>query len=159
MQGELVSKIWRIYGIVSEVTPGLLVWNNRLVSFITEEGKEFEVPVSEIKNIRWPFLRMGLGFDAEVNGEKYKLSFTKPNPTARELDDNLAEQIFRYIDIGKFIDSIKTLSNLKADKATVRKWKEILGTKAWQASLILKFPGAVRLLIISPASLLAVQQV
>ena len=69
---------------------------------------------------------MGLGFDAVVNGKKYKFSFTKPNPSAPELDDTERDQLIRLFDTGRFWDSINTLRNLKADKATTKTWKELL---------------------------------
>jgi len=126
MEQELVSKVWQLFGLVGRVIPGLLIWNNGRITFITEDGVQFNESLAEVKNIKWPFLRMGLGFDAVVNGKKYKLSFTKPNPSAPELDDTLGEQLLRLTDQGRFFDSIKTLRNLKTDKATTKTWKEIL---------------------------------
>jgi hypothetical protein len=69
---------------------------------------------------------MGMGFDTVVNGKKYQFSFSKPNPSAPELGDSDAEILLRGIGVGKFWDSIGTLSNIKADKATSRQWKELL---------------------------------
>jgi len=126
MEQELVSKVWQLFGLVGRVIPGLLIWNNGRITFITEDGVQFNESLAEVKNIKWPFLRMGLGFDAVVNGKKYKLSFTKPNPSAPELDDTLGDQLLRLTDQGRFFDSIKTLRNLKTDKATTKTWKEIL---------------------------------
>jgi len=126
MEQELVSKVWQLFGLVGRVIPGLLMWKNGQVTFLTEDGMQFNVPLAEVKNIKWPFLRMGLGFDAVVNGKKYKLSFTKPNPSAPELDDTASDQLLRLTDQGRFFDSIKTLRNLKTDKATTKTWKEIL---------------------------------
>ena len=123
---ELVSKVWQISGLIGRVIPGLLVWNNGHVSFLTEEGLQFKVRLNGLRDIKWPFLRMGLGFDTVVNGKKYKFSFTKPNPTAPELDDTAGDQLLRLTDVGRFWDSIGTLRNLKTDKATTRTWKEIL---------------------------------
>ena len=126
MEKELVSKVWQLFGLVGRVIPGLLIWNEGQITFLTEEGTQFNVPLTEVKDVKWPFLRMGLGFDAFVNGKKYKFSFTKPNPSAPELDDTVGDQLLRLTDAGRFWDSIGTLSNLKTDKATTRTWKEIL---------------------------------
>ena len=126
MEQELVSKVWNIPGIFGSVTPGLLVWKEGNVAFITEEGVQFNVPLSEVKEVKYPFLRMGLGFDAVVNGKKYKFALSKPNPSAPELDDTAGDQLLRLFQVGKFWDSIGTLRNLKQDKATTRAWKEIL---------------------------------
>ncbi len=123
---EMVSRVWQIHGLVGQVTPGVLTWSNGRVVFVTAEGIQFNEPLPSLMDIKWPFLRMGLGFDAVVNGKKYKFSFTKPNPSAPELDDTLEEQLIRKTDAGRFWDSIKTLQNVKADKETTKNWKEIL---------------------------------
>jgi len=129
MEKELVSKVWRIAGLIGSVVPGLLVWNNDQVAYISPEGLQFDAPLAELKEIKWPFLRMGLGFDTVVNGEKYKFSFSKPNPSAQELDDEAGDQFLRLLPMGRFWDSIGTIRNLKADKATTKAWKEILKGK------------------------------
>jgi hypothetical protein len=126
MEQEFVSKVWQFSSLIGKVTPGLLTWNNGQVAFITQEGVQFDVPFAEVKNVKWPFLRMGLGFDSIVNGKKYKFSFSKPNPSAPELDDSEGIQLLRLVDGGSFRELIGTLRNLKADKATTKTWKEIL---------------------------------
>lgn len=129
MEQELVSKVWKLSGLIGTVVPGLLVLSHGQVVFITGEGIQFNEPLSEVKNVKWPFLRMGLGFDAIVNGKTYKFSFTKPNPSAPELDDSEGDQLLRLTQVGRFWDSIGTLRNLKADKATTKSWKEVLKDK------------------------------
>ncbi len=126
MAEEIISKVWQISGLVGSVKAGLLTWKNGHIAFITPEGIQFDEPLAEVKDVKWPFLRMGLGFDALVNGKKYKFSFTKPNPSAPELDDTDTDQLMRLFDAGRLMDSINTLRNLKADKATTKTWKEIL---------------------------------
>ena len=126
MEKELVSKVWQLSGLIGSVIPGILIWNEGQVAFITQEGIQFNLPLAEIKDVKYPFLRMGLGFDAVVNGKKYKFSFSKPNPSAAELDDTNGEQMLRLVHAGRFWDSIGTLKNLKADKATTKTWKAIL---------------------------------
>jgi hypothetical protein len=126
MEQELVSKVWRLSGLIGSVIPGVLVLNNGQVAFISSQGLEFNVPLAEIKDVKWPFLRMGLGFDATVNGEKYKFSFAKPNASAPEIDDTSGDQLLRTLHVRRFWDSIGTIRNLKTDKATTKSWKQIL---------------------------------
>lgn len=126
MENKLVSKVWQLSGLIGTVTPGLLTWNEGQIAFITQEGVQFNLPLAEVKEVKWPFLRMGLGFDAVVNGKKYKFSFSKPNPSAPELDDTTGDQLLRLVHAGRFWDSIGTLKNLKADKSTTKTWKAIL---------------------------------
>ncbi len=78
MTQEIISKVWQISGLIGSVIPGLLIYKKEEVSFLAYNEMQFKVRLEEIKNVKWPFLRMGLGFDAVVNGKKYKFSFTKP---------------------------------------------------------------------------------
>lgn len=126
MTDNLVSKVWCLHGLVGRVTAGILILQNDRIRFITEEGMQFDEPVSSLKNIKWPFLRMGLGFDAVVNETKYQFSFAKPNATAPELDDGFFDQAYRFTDAGRLDEAFKSLKNLKNDKATTKVWKEIL---------------------------------
>jgi hypothetical protein len=123
---ELISRVWQIHGLFGKVTAGILVKSNDQIQFITEDGLQFDEPVSSLTHIKWPFLRMGLGFDARVNGKKYQFSFAKPNPTAPELDDELLDQVFRFTSVDRIGEAVKSLKNLKADKATTKIWKQIL---------------------------------
>ena len=126
MTQQLISKVWQLAGIFGIVTPGVLIWDDGEVLYVTQAGTQFEVPLAKLKDVKWPFLRMGLGFDTLVNKKKYKFSFTKPNPSAPDLDDSVADQFIRSTRAGKLLDSIGTLTNLGADKSTTKIWKEIL---------------------------------
>jgi len=129
MAEDLISKVWQIHSLVGRVTPGILILDNDQVQFVTEEGIQFNEPLSEMKNVKWPFLRMGLGFNASINEKKYQFSFAKPNPSAPELDDSLTDQLLRFTDPGRLWEAIKTFKNLKSDKATTKMWKQILKDK------------------------------
>jgi hypothetical protein len=126
MVKNIISKVWRIAGIFGRVTPGVLIWENGYVTFITQEETKFKVPLAELKEVKWPFLRMGLGFNTIVHEKKYKFSFTKPNPSAEDLNDSVTDQFIRSTSAGKLLDSIGTLANIGADKATTKIWREIL---------------------------------
>jgi hypothetical protein len=126
MAQEIISKVWQIFGIFGRVVPGLLIYENGKVSYVTEEGVQFAVDIAELHQVKYPFLRMGMGFDTVVNGKKYQFAFSKPNPAAPELGDSNAEILLRGMGVGKFWNAIGTLSNIKQDKSTTRQWKELL---------------------------------
>lgn len=126
MADEIISKVWQLSGLIGPVTAGLMLYEEGQVTYLTEEGVQFSVPLAALQKIKWPFLRMGMGFDTVVNDKKYQFSFSKPNPSAPEWDDTDAEKLLRGIGVGKFWSSLETLGNIKADKATTRKWKELL---------------------------------
>ena len=129
MSNELISKTWQIAGLFGKVTPGILVWKSLQVTYITDEGIKFSVPLSEIKDVTWPFLRMGLGFDAVVNGKKFKFSFSRPNSSVPEIDIVPGTPFPSVVYAGQYYDPASPINNLREDKATTKKWKEILGKK------------------------------
>ena len=46
MSQEIISKVWQIAGIFGSVKAGLLIYENGKVSYVTEEGVEFAVPLA-----------------------------------------------------------------------------------------------------------------
>ena len=129
MSQELVSKVWKIAGLFGKVTPGVLIWKNNQVIFITEDGVQFQTSLSGITDIKWPFLRMGMGFDGVINGEKYKFSFAKPNASAPEIEIVNGNPYPSVIFAGQYFNDISSLRDIKENKLTTKKWKEILTEK------------------------------
>ncbi|MBS1621142.1 MAG: hypothetical protein JST10_13030 [Bacteroidetes bacterium] len=126
---EIVSKVWQIHSLFGRVSAGWLIYNQDRIKFINEEGLQFDEPITSLQKIKWPFLRMGFGFDSVVNGKKYKFSFAKPNPTAPEPDGDVLDQYFGLTGPGRILEAYKSLKNMKADKATTKKWKDILANQ------------------------------
>ncbi len=126
MSKDLVSKVWKLSGLFGSVLPGVLVWKKGRVLFITEEGVQFDVPLTSIKDLKWPFLRMRMGFDATINEKKYKFSFSKPNPSAPEITIKTGSGLPDVLYSGHYMDDISSLRDIKKDKATTKMWKEIL---------------------------------
>lgn len=123
---DIVSKTWQISGVFGKITAGILVFKKGQVAFITEDGIQFNVPIASVTNIKWPFLRMGLGFDAVVDGKKFKFSFSRPNTFCPEINIIAANPLPRVNSAGYINDALSPLQHLKEDKATTKKWKEIL---------------------------------
>lgn len=129
MQNQLISKVWRLEGLIGKVEAGILVWDAGHVLYITEGGIEFNVPLSSVSNIKWPFLRMGFGFDAIINDTKYKFSFSKPNHNAPDIDVVPGKPYPSVHFVGQFSHDMSSLGTMKEDKATTRQWKELLTGK------------------------------
>jgi len=125
MDQEIYSKVWHSKGVFTIATPGLLILENGNVLFITEAGEQFNVPVTEIKDVKWPFMLFGLGFKAMINGQKYTLTFMK-GASDPELDDTTLDQFSRLTTFGKGVDSIVTLANWGKSKETAKQWKDVL---------------------------------
>ena len=126
MQQQLVSKVWQIAGTFGGANPGLLILDNGYVSFVTAEGEHFNVPISEVKDVKWPFLQFGYGFNATVNGSTYKFTFMKPNGAA-ELNESNISQLAGLTRGGRGVDAMFTLANIGKDKKTAKEWKAIVG--------------------------------
>ena len=129
MPNQIISKVWRLAGLIGKVEAGVLVWDAGHVIYINEEGVVFNAPLSAITNIKWPFLRMGFGFDAVVNDTKYKFSFSKPNHSAPDISIIPGKPYPSVTFAGQFSYDMSSLGTLKVDKATTKKWKEILSAK------------------------------
>lgn len=129
MEQDLTSKVWRMRGIFQSAIPGYLVLHGGNVAYVTEAGEQFSVPVSEVKEVKWPGLQMGFGFNAMVNGDKYKFTFMKPNG-APEMADSTLSQLTRYTQLGMGIDAVKALAKWGDSKKSAKAWKEVLSNNA-----------------------------
>lgn len=126
MSRELISKVWHLHSLFGSSTPGVLLYKNAQVIFITEEGVQFQAPLADLTHIKWPFLRMGMGFDAEVYGNKYKFSFAKPNASAAEISIQPGSPLPKVIFDSQYFDDLSSLGNVKGDRAECKKWKALL---------------------------------
>lgn len=117
MEQELISKVWQLHGALAlgGVTPGLLILKEAKISFISAEAEQFNVPVSEMKEVSWPFYQFGLVFTAVVNEKKYRFSFAEPGNV--NTGDNAPEKINLLINN---IDLISTGSS------AAKEWKAVL---------------------------------
>lgn len=126
MEQEIISKVWLLHGTFGGSSPGLLALKDGMVTFFTEEGEHFTVPVAEVKDVKWPFISFGLAMNAVVNGQKYKFSFMKPNGGS-EIGDSTFTHLSRFTSMGRGLDSLATLANWGDNKKSARQWKEVLG--------------------------------
>lgn len=118
MEQGLTTKVWQLHGALAfgGITKGLLILKEGKISFTTSEAEEFNVPISEMKEVKWPFYQFGMSFTAVVNGKKYSFSFIEPE------NANSATTSF-----DKFFDLIKALGSMSTGKEASKKWKAILG--------------------------------
>jgi len=127
MEQELLTKVWRMQGLLSTPTPGLLILADGHISFVTADGEMFSVPVSDIKDVKWPFIQFGLGFNSTVNGTQYKFTFMKPNGAA-DIDSSALDGLTAFSRIGRGIDAIATLSKWGSNKQAAKQWKALFET-------------------------------
>lgn len=120
-----LTRVWLLHGAFGGSTPGVLMYDNGNVSFATEEGQHFSVPVSEVKDLKFPFISFGMAMNITVNGQKYKISFMRPNG-GRDMGEGGFSQLTRLTSIGRGMDGISSLLKMGDLKKVSKQWKEIL---------------------------------
>jgi len=123
MEKEIVSNAWSASGWIASYTAGILTLKEGVVSFFTASGEEFNIPVTEIKNVKWPMLQMGYGVHFDVNGKKYKFTFMQPNGQ-KKLDQGLVTSFGRIVN---GVSAIKSLAHMKEYKQVAKEWRGIVG--------------------------------
>ena len=123
METTIVSNVWAMSGWIVSYTAGILSLSEGEVSFYTAGGEQFRVPVSEIKNVKWPKLQMGYGVHLDVNGKTYKFTFMQPNGQS-PLDSGIGTSFGR---IANGLSALKSLSNMKEYKMAAKQWREVVG--------------------------------
>ncbi|MDD5544003.1 MAG: hypothetical protein PHX83_12590 [Acidobacteriia bacterium] len=127
----LQAIVWQRRGLTN--MPGVLVLADQTLSFSTEEGCLFQVPLGEVHDLRWPWYSMNAAFKATINGKKYYFSFARPNGAAAAMPATLttpamgavAGTAFNALQIADLTGNV--VSGIKRGKI----WKaELAGRKA-----------------------------
>ena len=126
MHQQINSKVWQMHGPFRVATAGMLTLNNGVVTFLTEEGQQFQVLISEVKEVKWPFFQFGLGFTTVVNNKKYKFTFMRPNG-AGDLDTSAIGGLLGGSNLGGGLEAIANLANWSDNKKSGKQWKAVLG--------------------------------
>ena len=120
MEEEIVSRIWLLHGALAlgGYEEGLLKFSNGNVSYITEDGEQFNVLLSEVKDIKWPFYQFGLTFTTVIREKKYRFAFADPFPTRRTA----------FL-IDRFSSFLTDINGLTTGRDAAKKWKAIFENK------------------------------
>lgn len=114
---------WHLRGITRSL-PGRLHLEANTISFVYDDGDVlFRAPLSEVREIVFPWYYFGGGCKLTVEGVRYRLSFVRPND-ADDAMDRLAAgagdagAVYSQV-AGKFID-------IGSGRAAGRVWEEVL---------------------------------
>jgi hypothetical protein len=71
---------WLLKGVVASEAGTLTLGNGRLS--LTTDKPIFDIPLTEVQAVNFPWFYYGVGCTLKINGAKYKLSFIQPGNTA-----------------------------------------------------------------------------
>lgn len=124
----LASPAWILSGRLRHV-PGLLVADRQL-EFRTADGMAFAAPLSDVGPVTWPWWWFGGGFVATIRGERFKVTFVRPNGAPAGPGVSLTDAM---IFAGGVSDSgfgpARTATGLRdvhVGRAAARRWKQLL---------------------------------
>jgi hypothetical protein len=138
MTATLATPAWILAGRLRNL-PGVLVTDGTRLEFRTgsdagsESGSElvFGAPLTEVGPVSWPWWWFGGGFVATVAGERYKVTFVRPNgapPVEPALLDT-ALVLGGLIDPGHGpAQAARGLLDVRSGRAAGRAWREVLPT-------------------------------
>lgn len=79
MEGAaLRTPAWLLVGLTQSV-PGLLELADGQFAFTTAEERLFDVPLSQVSEVNFPWYYFGGGVKFRIAAERYRLSFVRPN--------------------------------------------------------------------------------
>ena len=124
----LATPAWILAGRLRHV-PGLLVADRGRLEFHTDDGTAFAAPISEVGPVTWPWWWFGGGLVATVRGERFKITFIRPNG-APDVGPSLADAALR---LGGIVDSgfgpfraAAGLRDVATGRAAAKRWKQLL---------------------------------
>lgn len=110
MTTALATPAWILAGHLRNV-PGVLVAEDGRLEFHTDAGPAFAAPIGEVGPVTWPWWWFGGGLVATVRGERFKITFVRPNGAGAAADPFQAAAGLRDVHTGR---------------AAARQWKQLL---------------------------------
>ncbi|CAN5600899.1 hypothetical protein BH18VER1_BH18VER1_11830 [soil metagenome] len=125
MSNSLQTPAWQLLGLTRSV-PGTLSFRSGRLTFTTAEGKIFDVALSEIGKVHFPWYYFGGGMKLLVAAEEYRLSLVRPNDS-----DDLAARMEARSEFGggAALDVVTGKSrDILSGRRAGRAWKSFFQT-------------------------------
>lgn len=125
----LASPAWIIGGLHNR--PGYLVTAEDRIAFTDGETTYFDAPLSQVNDVTYPWYWFGGGFVARVAGEKFKITFVKPNgmpspnPSALEVGLSVLGVAAAFQGVSH-VGDLAGLAWIAPGRAATKQWREIL---------------------------------
>ncbi|WP_222265732.1 hypothetical protein [Modestobacter marinus] len=126
-QSYLVSPAWLIGGLRN--VPGYLGAGGGRLTFVSDTPV-FDVPLDEVTDVTWPWYWFGGGVKLSAGGQRYKVTFVRPNgmpaPDPSMLESAIG--VFGFL-AGTWHDvsALRGLADIGTGRAAGKRWKEFLG--------------------------------
>jgi hypothetical protein len=128
MSGEVLrTPAWLLVGLTRS-KPGVLELADGRFAFTTEEGTVFEVSLSEVSEVKFPWYYFGGGVKLRIGADRYRLSFVRPNDASDIPDRLLAGTEFGAP--AALLTAGRKLLDIGEGRQAGKNWKSILGTLA-----------------------------
>jgi len=79
----LCTQAWLLIGITRSL-PGVLESTDGRLLYTTEEKRVFDVPLSDVTDVNFPWYYFGGGVKFKIGTESYRLSFVQPDDGSGE---------------------------------------------------------------------------
>lgn len=124
----LATPAWIMAGRLRNL-PGVLVAGEGRLAFVGDDGPVFSVPITEVGEVTWPWHWFGGGCTLRVAGEKYKITFVRPNgapDVAPSLLDAGATLLSAAVGAGVPVHSMQGLLDVRSGRKAGAAWKQVL---------------------------------
>ena len=118
------SVAWILKGITGSESAGLLRLKDGRLTLVGENGTAFDVPVNEVSDVTFPRFYFSGGMKLTAAGEKYRLSFVKPN----NQNSYVAGQAANEIVPGAGMVAVADIAgDIRKGRGAGKEWKRLLG--------------------------------
>jgi hypothetical protein len=117
MTNHFESAVWVLHGMGGSA-PGWLVYHDGQLGLSERDAVVFDVPVSGITGMTFPWYYFGGGMKLGVNGQQYRLSFVRPN--------GAEVAVGRLIPAAGVFVAAQKVADVSEGRAAGRRWREIL---------------------------------
>ena len=123
----MVSPAWLIGGLRN--VPGFLGSDGRRLAFVADEPV-FDVPLTEVTDVRWPWHWFGGGVKLAAAGRAHKITFVRPNGMPAPDPSLLSTGVGVLATLsGTWHDvhALQGIADIGTGRAAGARWRQVLG--------------------------------
>ena len=82
----MITQVWRLSGLTGSEPGHLEIGLGRLIySPMDASQPGFDVPLTEVSEVHFPWHYLGAGFKMRIGAERYRFSFVEPHNEAADI--------------------------------------------------------------------------